>query len=286
MRFLPLAKTLLLAALLVSSSLAVRAQNIPIAPNIPSQPENPNIKLPSYDVASIRASNTSSRMMRLRNAPDGFSCENINLKSLIANAYGIRQDLITGGPSWINSTGFDVEAKVAGPDIATFNKLSDRQRASLLQALLTDRFHLKLHHEIRNLPMYDLVIAKGGSKLKPAAPFTPPPDLPMNPGAMRRPGMLRMGPGMIQGDALPIAAIANQLSYAVSSTVVDKTGLAGNYDFDLKWQPVNSGPAANADDSGVSIFTAVQEQLGLKLQPTKGPVDTLVIDQAEKPSEN
>ena len=168
-----------------------------------------------------------------------------------------------------------------------FKKLTGRQRNSLLEALLADRFHLKVHHEMKILPMYDLVVARGGSKLKAEAPVAPSPDAAKDPKAAKSRG-ITMGPGMLKGQGLSVVSIADQLSSIVQATVTDKTGLTGDFDFELKWTPNDAGPAdgAPADDSHISIFTAVQEQLGLKLQPTKGPVDTLIIDHAEQPSEN
>jgi uncharacterized protein (TIGR03435 family) len=136
--------------------------------------------------------------------------------------------------------------------------------------------------------MYDLIVAKGGLRLKANPRLPPSPDAAKDPEAAKPRGMLSMGPGTLQGQALTLTAIANNLSSIVQATVTDKTALTGDFDFDLKWTPDDAAPA-NRDTSSepnVSIFTAVQEQLGLKLQPTKGPVDTLVIDHAEQPSEN
>jgi uncharacterized protein (TIGR03435 family) len=280
------ARALLTVALLAFAQPLVHAQ-MPILSDPSPHSTDPNAKLPSYDVASIKPNKANDGMMRISSLPDGFSCINVQLKTLIANAYDIRQDLISGGPAWVDSQGFDVEAKVSAEDVDAFKKLPGRQRNTLLQALLADRFHLKIHHETRILPMYDLIVAKGGPRLKPNPPIPPSPDAAKDPEAARPRGM-SMGPGMLQGQGLTMTAIANQLSYVVEATVSDKTALTGDFNFELKWTPDNAAPA-NRDTSSepnVSIFTAVQEQLGLKLQPTKGPVDTLVIDHAEQPSEN
>lgn len=261
---------------------------MPLALDTSQKTADVQTKLPEYDVASVKVNKSGDRMMRIMNSPDGFSCINIPLQTLIANAYGIRQDLITGGPSWVDSTGFDVQAKVAGADIETFKKLSPRQRSALLQALLAERFKLKVHHETKVLPMFDMVIAKGGLKLKPLAPAQPSAaDATKDPDPASHRGMMTMGPGMFKGESLPMSAVANQLSFVLEHTVVDKTGLTGDYDFDLKWTPEDAEPPADGSaESSASIFTAVQEQLGLKLQSTKGPLDTLVIDHAELPSQN
>ena len=282
------ARALLIMVLLVFAQPIVHSQQLPIPPDVSPPSTDPNAKLPVYDVASVRPNKANDGMMRIMNHPDGFSCTNISLKTLIGNAYGIRQDLITGGPSWAGSTGFDVEAKVSSEDVEAFKKLTIRQRNSLLQALLAERFHLKVHHEMKILPMYDLLVAKGGSRLKANAPVPPSPDAAKDPEAAKPRGMMTMGPGMLKGEGLPMASVANQLSYVLQATVVDKTGLTGDFDFELKWTSDDAGPASadTSSEPNVSIFTAVQEQLGLKLQATKGPVDTLVIDRAEQPSEN
>jgi uncharacterized protein (TIGR03435 family) len=281
-------RTLLVVALLAFARPVMQAQAMPILTDPSPKPVDAGAKLPEYDVASVKPNKSGDRMMRIMNRPDGFSCTNIPLKTLIGNAYGIRQDLISGGPGWVDSMGFDVEAKVSGEDVAAFKKLTAGQRNALLEALLADRFHLKIHHETRTLPMYDLLLAKGGSRMKAEPPVAPSPDAAKDPEAAKPRGMMTMGSGILKGQGLPVTSIANHLSYIIQATVTDKTGLTGNFDFDLKWTPDDAGPSS-PDASGepnVSIFTAVQEQLGLKLQPTKGPVDTLVIDHVEQPSEN
>jgi uncharacterized protein (TIGR03435 family) len=281
-------RTLLVVALLAFARPVMQAQAMPILTDPSPKPVDAGAKLPEYDVASVKLNKSGDRMMRIMNRPDGFSCTNISLKTLIGNAYGIRQDLISGGPGWVDSMGFDVEAKVSGEDVAAFKRLTAGQRNSLLEALLTDRFHLKIHHETRTLPMYDLLLAKGGSRMKAEPPVAPSPDAAKDPEAAKPRGMMTMGSGILKGQGLPVTSIANHLSYIIQATVTDKTGLTGSFDFELKWTPDDAGPTS-PDASGepnVSIFTAVQEQLGLKLQPTKGPVDTLIIDHVEQPSEN
>jgi uncharacterized protein (TIGR03435 family) len=280
--------TLLSTLVFLLTAPVLHAQLFPINLAEKDSKDDPNIKLPIYDVASVKENKSGNGMMRIMNKPDGFSCTNISLKTLIGNAYGLRQDLISGGPGWANSTGFDVEAKVAGEDVDAFKKLTPHQRNSLLKALLEDRFKLKLHNETKTLTMYELVIAKGGSRLKPGTEMTPDADAPKTSEAKKLGGMISMGPGFFTGQNLTITAIVNQLSNILHYTVTDKTGLTGNYDIELKWTPDEAHPPAGdaSSDPAISIFTAVQEQLGLKLQATKGPVETIVIDQAEMPSVN
>ena len=280
--------TMLFVASLALAFPVARAQDMPISIDSSPNSDTAGAKLPEYDVASVKQHSSDERMMRIMNKPDGFSCSNISLKTLVANAYGIRQDLISGGANWVGSTGFDVEAKVAGADVEAFKKLSPRQRNRLLQALLADRFKLKVHSETKVLPMYDMVVAKGGPKLKVSAPIEVSAEAGKNPEAAKHRGGMSMGPGMFRGEGLSITAIANQFSYIVHYTVADKTGLTGKYDVDLKWTPDDAG-TPNGDaaaESSPSIFTAVQEQLGLKLNSTKGSIETLIIDNAEMPAAN
>ena len=252
-------------------------------------------KVPEFEVASIKPNTSGLGMMRFIFTPDGCSATNISLDFLVSNAYGISRDLISGGPNWIVSSRYDVEAKVAGADVAEWHRLDLSQRNSMLQPLLADRFKLRVHKETKLLSIYELVIAKNGPKLKEAKPGDT--DTSGTRGANRfsRPGTI-----LIATQGMSIATLANRLSELLHSTIVDKTGLTGKYDIMLEWTsedgpaPMPPGPggdqrgtdSAPPPDSGPSIFTAIQEQLGLKLQSTKGPVETLVIDHVEQLSEN
>ncbi len=188
-----------------------------------------------------------------------------------------------------------------GSVVEELRKLSDDQRETetrrMLQALLADRFQLKLHSDTKQLAVYALVLAKNGPKLQAAISGDTYPNGFKGPDGGGGPGMIFMegNGGPVTGQGVPIADLVRLLSQQLGRTVVDKTGLTGKYDFKLKWTPdENQGPpgppgADNApppDSSGPSIFTAVQEQLGLKLESQKGAVKILVVDHGEKPSEN
>jgi uncharacterized protein (TIGR03435 family) len=165
----------------------------------------------------------------------------------------------------------------------------------MVQELLADRFKLKVSHETKELPVYALVVAKGGLKMKEESPATTP-----DAAAHPRTFLQFMGPGQFRGTNIGVGLLADVLSRQpeLGKLVIDETGLKGNYDWTLKWTPEqsdpmfkrpNGAPPPNApppDTSGPSIFAALEEQLGLKLEPKKGPVETLVIDRIEKPSEN
>jgi uncharacterized protein (TIGR03435 family) len=244
-------------------------------------------KFLKFDVASVKQHPPGGNGVGSEYRPDGYSCSNLSLLNLIVNAYGIKQYLISGGPSWIDSIGFDVEAKVDDSDVGAFKKLPPEQRDDLLRYLIVDRFKLKVHSETKILPMYDLVVAKGGSKLKLSAPIKESVDAGKNdPRATTPHSSEEYGRGMFKGRRVSTKAVADRLSYTLHSTVVDKTGLSGLYDVNLKWSPEDASPTNENAPAGSSpsIFTAVQEQLGLRLGRSKGPVETLVIDHAEKPS--
>ena len=264
-----------------------QGQNLPLPTAVQTESKDADVKLPDFDVASVKQNKGESGMMSWKYTPDGISLMNLSLANVIASAYGIQQYLISGGPSWINSTGFDVDAKVAAPDVEIFKKLSPAQRRLMLQKLLADRFHLAVHNETKTLPVYDLVVASGGPKFKAAAP-DPPPPADADPSDPPKPrGMLSFGPGILKLQDMPFSSFATQLSSAVNRTVIDKTGLTGKFDIDLKWAPDNQPPSdKSSDDQAPGLFTAVQEQLGLKLESAKGPVETLVVDHVEMPSAN
>jgi uncharacterized protein (TIGR03435 family) len=270
------------------------------APGGAAQPDvTADVKVPAFDVVSIKPNKSDSGMVRIMAKPDGYAASNVSLKMLIQSAYGIREDLISGAPSWADPARFDIDAKVAGSDVDALKNLSQEQRRSTLQPLLADRFKLKVHTETKQLPVYELVLAKGGSKLKEAIPGDTYANGIKGPDGVGRGGMMRFGPGQLTAQAVPTTSLTNMLSQQLHRTVIDKTGLTGKYDLELSWtpdqgsDPMFKGPDSSQqradtapDSSGPSIFTALQEQLGLRLQSAKGPVETLVIDHVEMPSEN
>jgi uncharacterized protein (TIGR03435 family) len=262
------------------------AQNMPMYIDPDAKPLDPAIKVPDFEVSSIKPNKSGNKMMRVIFKPDGFSGTNLNLKMLIGNAYQIRQDLISGGPSWVGSTGFDIEAKVAGADVEALKKVPRAQQMSMLRNLLADRFKLVVHTETKVLPTYDLVPAKGGTKIVAAPAGEVPENVFEHPEAKRHPGMMSMGPNFFEGTGLPLSSLTGSLSSLLHHTVIDKTGLTGKYDFKLKFTPDDAPGAAGSDNPDPTLFTALQEQLGLKLVPSKGPTETIVIDHVELPTEN
>jgi uncharacterized protein (TIGR03435 family) len=257
-----------------------------------------DVKVPAFDVVSVKQDKSEGSMIRVMMKPDGYAATNVSLKMLIEEVYGIRQDLISGAPGWVDSIRFDIDAKVAGGNVNDLKKLKPEQRMSMLKPMLADRFQVKVHTETKTLPVYELVVAKGGSKLKEAMPGYTYTNGIKGPDGVAHGGMMRMSRGEVTGQALAVESLVNMLSRQLQRTVIDKTGLTGKYDFTLQWTEESSDPMFKGGDgsqqkaepapdaTGPSIFTALQEQLGLKLQSAKGPVETLVIDHVEMPSEN
>jgi uncharacterized protein (TIGR03435 family) len=213
-----------------------------------------------------------------------------SLQVILQQAYGIfESSRILGVPEVIGSEFYDIEAKVDSSDIAAYGELKAAQRDLMFQALLQDRFKLKAHRERRDLPIYELVVAKGGSKLKESKPD----EAVAQTGPLTGPILWRKGRGTIVSRSSSLATLPRFLSQEVGRPVVDRTELTGKYDFTLQWTPDQGAAAMTAGtdasvlvDTGPSIFTALEEQLGLKLEAAKAPMDVLVVEHIERPSEN
>ena len=220
--------------------------------------------------------------------PYTYSARSLPLLRIIKTAYGILNDeQISGAPGWIYYQGYNIDARIAAPVAVALQKLApdDRKlgRRQMLQAILADHFGLRVHRETKNLPIYSLVVAKYGSKLKVADPAAPPNVVHWVQGAGPTPNGSTM---MARG--VSMAYLVRMLSEQVARTVVDNTGLTGNYNFKLEFTPEQHalGGMLVPADAAPPIFVALQDQLGLKLESTKGPAEVLVIDHVEKPSAN
>lgn len=249
-------------------------------------------KLPAFAVTSVKP-NPKAPGWRLASTPDGWSGTGVSLFTLIREAYGVFEPgRIEGVPQWADAQ-FDIEGKVDEADATTFQKLPYDQKRLMLQALLAERFKLADHYEPRTMPIFVLTLAKGGSKMKETTPDELPEGL--NKEFAR---VTRARSGEFEAINMTVAQLISHLTYWAGRNVVDKTGLTGRYDIKLAWSPdsdLSLGHAAANDGqasltppapTGPSIFTAVQEQLGLKLDPQKGTVQVLVIDHVEEPSPN
>jgi uncharacterized protein (TIGR03435 family) len=199
----------------------------------------------------------------------------------------------------VNSAKFDVEATIDESTANELKKIEPEQRGlvaqRMLQTFLTDQFKLKVHGETKELPIYSLVVAPGGAKLQEAKPGSTSAIGIKGPDGQTHPGMMRLGPGSMEGQAITMSEIADLLSRQVGTKVVDKTGFTGRYDVSLNWtgdesqpSPVDNGksPEPPAPFSGPALLKAIQEQLGLELEPLRAQVQILAIDHVEKPLGN
>jgi uncharacterized protein (TIGR03435 family) len=274
-------KRLAAASLAVSSCIAFGQSFTPVP-----------TPLPEFDAVSIKPNKSGDLRMTMRPARGGrLNATNVPLKNLITWAYMIRAFQLSGEPSWVDSERFDVATtSEANPRYDVLQPTLE----TMFQGVLADRFKLTSHRETKELPVYSLVVAKNGPKIHPVdeegCPEVPPPD---NPCRFLRPTKF----GQLTGKKAPMFILALLLSSMTGRTVVNKTDLKGSYDYTLDWtkylQPPQVPPGAEAtpvalDPMSVetAISTALQEQLGLKLESTKGPVEILVIDHVERPSEN
>ncbi|HVV45990.1 MAG TPA: TIGR03435 family protein, partial [Bryobacteraceae bacterium] len=239
---------------------------------------------PSFEAASIRPNNSGDNHVYVRLVPGGgVRAFNASLQAVITTAWQIPDFELADIPGWMKSDRWDIEAKGSG-ETAPLEILRN------LQSLLADRFHLRVHTETRQMPVYALLIAKGGPKLPPAREecWDPKGGVPP-PSPMARPcGGFNRAPNQLLGARDTTANLAQVLAKTLGRSVIDRTGLSGTWDVTLKWTPdelLRAG-AAFANEQAGSIFTALQEQLGLRLESQKGPVHVLVIDNAERPSPN
>ena len=227
--------------------------------------------LPSFEVAAIKPSSPDSQL-KIDFAPGGrLIVTHATLRFLIKIAYDVGDDQLSGGPGWVSSTRFDIEAK---PSTPTNGNLAIRLR---LQRLLAERFHLEMRTEPKPMPIFALVTAKNGPKLKQNST---PGDSALKTGS---------GRGILTATRVDMPTLAHFLSEGqVGRPVQDMTGLQGTYDFRLEWTPDPTAPGATppADPNGISIFTALQQQLGLRLDARNGSADYFTVTRAELPTAN
>jgi len=263
----------------------------------------------SFEVASIHPDPPSPDgrvSMQVGFTPDGtFTAHGVPLKTLISMAFGVDELQVSGGPDWLTADRYSIVAKADAATQEQLPKLAGPEERivgqRMVQALLADRFKLTAHHESKQLPILALVVAKSGPKLQASTPGDTYVNGLKDRDGKGHPGMMRMGDGKITAQGISMDGLTKQLIRQLHLIVQDKTGLAGVYDFTLTWTPdhdhdsegpgpnsSNGGPgiASARDSGGPSIFTALQEQLGLKLESQKGMVEALVIDHIERPSEN
>jgi uncharacterized protein (TIGR03435 family) len=281
-----------LAWFLLLSSLALQAQ----------APATSPVPVPqlSFDVVSIRKNISGSREMKRQSAADtdDITMTNVPLAVVLFYAYWIKdENLLAGIPQWTFTERYDVVAKVASSDLPAYRALTSRQRAAMLQKILADRCQLQAHYETKDKPVYALVVAKGGPRLKQALPGEIHPNTAKaDPsGFVHGATIFTTGPGQLTGEAATMAdlalALSNTEAELLGRVVVDRTELTGKYDFTLQAQPsqmdasTTSGNEQQVGEQQQALFSAL-EQLGLKLQPATAPTEFLIVDHIERPSEN
>ncbi|HEV8146330.1 MAG TPA: TIGR03435 family protein [Bryobacteraceae bacterium] len=253
-----------------------------------------------FEVASIKLADPNDLRKQFQVTPGGrVTLTNLTLKEMIAFAWEVQLFQISGGPAWLSSAHYHLSAK-------SENRTQWSEVALMIQSLLADRFQLTIHRETRELPIYALVLAKKHRKLgsglteaKAGGCRERDPSKPATAPELGRPPSMWCGQMMmtfrhVRASAVPLERLTQALSQVLGRTVTDQTGLTGNFEINLQWTPdenqamqlLPGTPQLPTDFAPVSIFAALQEQLGLKLESQKGPVEILVIERAEKPSEN
>jgi uncharacterized protein (TIGR03435 family) len=260
----------------------------------------------AFEVASVKPNNSGENFVRFGLQPGGrVTATNAPLREIIRMAFGLQNFQIVDAPDWIGSERFDITAKAEG-DIPPGQPGVIGPAQLMMQSLLAERFALKARRETREMSRYDLVLARAdgrlGPQLKPSttdcqALFAArrgggPPPPPPGPGEPILCGF-RIGPGRMQGGGFPLSQLAQSLAPFVERVVIDRTGLTGNYELDMTYTPdrmpqgpppPGAPPLPPVDPNGPSLFTALQEQLGLKLESVRGPVDVLVIESVNRPT--
>lgn len=253
--------------------------------------------VPAFEAVSVRMNRSGADGQSMRLLPGGrVVVANSLLRPLIETAYAVLPQQLVGGPAWLDSDRFDIEAR-ASENLPGSVPGGPPGRAQLmLQRLLAERFSLSVHHESRELPIYELIVARAGGRLGPRINKAKTDCVPLmaayGRGEAPLPPRSECGmsgrPGNVSARGAMIAMFVSALTARTDRLVVDRTGLAGGYDFDLEFAP-EAGSAADVSvpaGDGVSLFTALEEQLGLKLRPARGPVDVVVIDRVQHPTEN
>lgn len=246
-----------------------------------------------FEVASLKPNTSGTTSMKFPAPADGkFQASNFPLKALISFAYGVLGTQMYGAPAWINSERFDVDARSADKNATR------EQFQQMLQALLVDRFALQVHRETKDLPAYELLPAKTGPRLKPADPRAcqPAGANGNRDGSSVTCGAFFTGAASLDGRSMSMAQFCNALGIVLGRPVADRTGVAGVFDIHLEFDPngvdLGNGPAglstdATALDGRPSIFSAIQQQLGLRFESHKQPEEVLVIDRLQRlPAEN
>ena len=258
------------ASVCVPVALGVLSAHASVAQSINTSPASAR-----FASVSIKANRSGGMREVVRFFGDRCGATNITLKSLVAMGYGVQESQVTGGPPWIDTERFDIAAQVLG---APQGKADEQRMSEMVRGLLAERFGLVLHRERTEVPIYELVVAKTGAKLHKAGRAITPADVSTD---------ARISPHMVVNvtgsTGSELRFLAAEVSREVGRTVIDKTGLKGDFNYSLYWTPNQSEHQTSKSPKGVSIFSALEEQLGLRLQPAVERTDALLIDHSERP---
>jgi len=264
---------------------------------------HPAAAMPSFSVVSVRPTNPNDELSNGGVSPDSYNAKRATIRDVLAYAFGLGYEHeMANAPSWMANDRFDIQGKLDDDQVASLRRLGrDEQMRLMVQSMLVERFHLRYHFETRELPVYLLEVAKSGFKcprdtISPpaiadpsrprfrwsAAPAPPPPPPGWHPPSPSEQKTLMQSLNL-RTRGWPFWLLVATLSHQPEldgRPVIDKTGLEGAYDCEMNWSQ------AGSDGTGQFFFSAVRDQLGLTLQPSKGPVEVLVIDSISRPSEN
>lgn len=268
-------------ALLAVAPLQLRTQS----------PSDPKFAKVVYEVVSIKPNNSDADGS-LEALPNGLNYKHVTLARLVRRAYGVEAFQISGAPDWAMAQAFDLEARTDDTVTAALKNLSPDERElvreKMLQIVLAERFHLAVHHEMRQVPVYFLKAINKGSKLQAAMSANTDEAVTVTSGSSAQRGTMR-------GQSATMATLVSLLSsMSLGRPVIDKTELSGRYDFTFSWSLGTDTPVSSAggesttvsDPNAPSIFTALKEQVGLELASGKAEVDFIVIDHVERPDKN
>jgi uncharacterized protein (TIGR03435 family) len=234
----------------------------------------------AFDAASVKLNTAGNGGINMRTQHGRLTVENASVFQIIQQAFLVKQFQLSGGPAWIMTERYNIDARMEKDDI------SDDDLWFSLQPLLANRFHLKFHRETKTMPVFSLVLAKAGPKFQAHKEGADGKD-------RQRLGVsIGSGRGKLTATKTTMASFADSLGQQVDRIIVDNTGLKGKYDFTLEWSPENhEGSIVSAVEekvglTGLSIFEALPQQLGLKLESTKGPVQVIVVDSVDRPTSN
>jgi uncharacterized protein (TIGR03435 family) len=295
----------LLSRLAAGAALVVSATALSVSrphAQAPAQAPDPNAPL-TFEAASVKPNKSGVQGSSIRRFPGGrLQATNMPLRALITFAYQLQPFQLVEDPAWIRNDTFDIVAKMEGDPPPVMPGTGPDPHMVAMRTLLAERFKLAVHRETRQMDIYELVLARPDGKLGPALKPTtqdcaammaaarggPPPGPPPGPNSPVVCGMRGL-PGRLVAGAMPMSLLASNLSGQVQRIVVDRTGLSGAWDFEITFapeRPLNPPPGVEfpaADPNAPSLFTAMQEQLGLKLQSARGPVEVLVVERVEQP---